>query len=514
MFRTLFAVAFIGIVTQLTGLAHAQPIGSGQLGGPCEAGSQFCAQSVCDQNLGICVACGMPGEFACEDEEGQPRCHLPSSGYAPVRASNGQDMICGNSESEDCGQVGTLACERNGAPYCYYGSLSGLYCAACGDFGQACCADTVYECDYGSCQGGTCLPDTNTGGSQITAALIDCRFKDAQNLIAALPAGSRAAPQAALDAALVREDRVKALFEASRDISRDARLYYLEEDYGNAALAFRDSIARLQRAKDLTECVSSVLVLDEAIEMTMRTLEQSQTEVAIVIATDALDQCLFDLAAESLAGVPSPSPQRDALLQRLNEMKATEARVLTMYQAAQALNATGKAQLLNNQFQPALASFNAAHSAFGQVRQLTNCDATRNQIDEALAIVGRNILQADEGPPEVTPPAVVSPPAAHVCLDASVPATHIVASYQRYLGGGTSASFMKGQTICGFEGSFSTLSTDALVSYNCDREGDQYLNCRETKRSPITSWNVGPDGVTYHYKRDGNEYWIIVGVLE
>ncbi len=73
---------------------------------------------------------------------------------------------------------------------------------------------------------------------------------------------------------------------------------------------------------------------------------------------------------------------------------------------------------------------------------------------------------------------------------------------------------MKGQTICGFDGSFSILSNDALVSYSCDREGDQYLNCRETKRSPITSWNVGPDGVTYHYNHDGNEYWIVVSVLE
>jgi len=514
MFRTLFTAAFITIATHWAGLAHAQPIEPGQLGGACEAGSQYCAQSVCDQNLNLCVACGMPGEAACEDEEGRFSCHLPSSGYAPVPASNGQNMICGNSESEDCGQVGTLACVREGQPYCNYGALLGAYCVACGDFGQACCSNTVYDCDYGSCQGGTCLPDATAGVSQITTAIIDCRFKDAQNMIAALPVGNRATFQTSLDAAMAREDRVAALFEASRDISREARLSYLAEDFGNAALAYRDSIARLMRAKELTQCVSSLLVLDESLEMTERNLDQSQTEVALGTAARALDLCLFDLADESLAGIPSPNPQRDALMQRADEMRAVEARVLDMYQAAQALNATGKTQLGNSQFAPALTSFNSAHAAFAQVRQLTNCEATRNQIDEALAIVGRNILQADEGPPEVTPPAVVSPSAAHVCLDVSVPATHGVASYQRYLGGGTTASFMKGQTICGFDGSFSILSNDALVSYNCDREGDQYLNCRETKRSPITSWNVGPDGVTYHYSRDGNEYWIIVSVLE
>lgn len=499
MFFTILALLFSTLA------APAQPIGAGSIGGACLA-DQSCGQGVCDQNLDLCIACGMPGEAACTEADGQFSCHLPSRGYAPVPTTNGQQMLCGNPASDDCGQVGALACRRDGAPYCYYGTLAGAYCAACGDYGQACCADTVYECDYGSCQAGTCLPDPNTGGSQITAAIADCRFKDAQSLLAAAPAP---AAQAALTAAMAREARVATLFSAAQDLSRQARLSYLDEDHGNAALAFREAMARLLRASALTQCVSSLLALDESLEIAARGLDQSQTEGALDTARQALGLCLFDLAEESLVSLVS-SPERAALLQRVAERRATEARALTQYQAAQALNTTGQTQLANSQFTQALASFNAAHAGFMQVRQLTHCEDTRSQIDNALAIVGRNILRADEGPQEVAPAAALQASAPHICLDPAIPAPHYVVGYQRYFGGGSTSWEMKDAYICGFYGAFSTLSPEALVAYSCDREGDQYINCRETMRTPVDSWDVVPDGVKVTYRHNGGEYWIVI----
>jgi len=516
MLRAFFTVPFILFLTFANGGGLAQPIGDGAIGGACATDAPACSQGICDQSLGMCVSCGMPGEAACKDESGLLSCYMSDQGYAPVAGSNARNAICGTDSASDCGQVGALACMRDGAAYCYYGTPvgmagSGSYCAACGDFGQACCANTDYQCDYGSCQGGTCLPDSNATEDLISAAIDECRFKEAQSLIHSLPAGTnnRSAGQAELDAAMARENRVNTLFQASQGIARDARLSYLAGDYGNAALAYRDAMARLQRAKELTQCVTSLIVLDEGIEINKRDIDQSQGGVSFAVATDALDLCLFDLAEESLVSIPSPNPQRDALLQRVSEMRATEAQVLISYQAAQALNTTGKAQLERGAFADALASFNAAHGAFMQTRQLTNCPDTQNQIDEALAIVGRNILRADEGPTEVGP----APTAPHICLDSSIPATHTVASYQRYLGGGQ-GFIMKEQFICDFRGDFTTLSKSELVSYDCDRDGDQYINCREIGRYPVTSLEVLQNGVVYNYENRNNEFWIVVDDIE
>ncbi len=71
---------------------------------------------------------------------------------------------------------------------------------------------------------------------------------------------------------------------------------------------------------------------------------------------------------------------------------------------------------------------------------------------------------------------------------------------------------MKEQFICGLDSSFSIFSESALVAYSCDREGDQYINCREVKRRPVDSRAVVDDGVTYRF--ENGDYWIVIFEIE
>ena len=513
-------ISLISLIMAWAVIGNAQPTDPGSIGGACLSENPTCVTGVCDSSIGICVPCGMPGEAACQMADGQLDCYLTDWGYAPGAA--GQLPICVNDTIDDCGQVGAAACLRNGQPYCYYGVLTGAagsgqsYCAACGDIGQACCLDTVYDCDYGTCQSGKCLPSSSTAQDQISAAIQACRFPEAQQLIDTSAGG--ASLQADLDKAMAREDRVRILFEASRDIAREARADSVASDPGNAALKFHAALDRLQRARALSQCAASLLVLDEGIAMTERNIKQTHSDVALAEAESAIGLCLFDQAQRALGNVIAPTEQHDILAQRLTEAKAREARVLQIYTEAQALNVTGKQQLANDQFEQALLSFNAAHRLITQAQQLTNCTITRAQIDDALARVGRNILLAADGPPEVTDPSVgivgpiTNPTAAHPCLDLDIPVDYMVSGYRRYIGGGGTAWMMKGPYICGFEGTYSTLTAAEMVAFVCDVEGGQYSNCRETKRTPVDSWEPVDDGITYRF--NNGDFWIVLHPME
>ncbi len=402
--RQLFGILSLMIaLSALTNPVGAQSIESGVWGGACLSGDVPCSQGVCDRSLGLCVPCGMSGQAACRTADGKFSCSLTSWGETPV-ATTGGKMICLTATSTDCGQIGSAACLRNGKPYCYYGTVVtssitkvAAYCASCGDFGQACCVDTAYICDYGVCENGKCLPPQNATRDQIIAAIDDCRLKDARGLIDALPTGTTFIDEVRdlLGKAKKREDQVRALFKVAKETARTAKRQYFSEDYGNSALTFYETMAQLQKARNLTQCPSIRTVLDEGIAMTQRNIDRSQTEVLLNTAESAITLCLFDLARQELDKISTPNEKYDALVQRLNEAEATKTRVVSVYNKGKKLNIKGKKQLGNKQFTAALASFTAAHEMISRARQLTNCAETRDVIDEALAAVGRNIMRAD-----------------------------------------------------------------------------------------------------------------------
>ena len=507
------------------GLAQSAQPDAGVVGGACMAGDTPCWVGVCDTSLGgsgMCVPCGMPGEAACLSPDGALSCHLAGMGFAPISSAEGMP-ICATSDSTDCGEVGLTACLRDGQPYCYRGALvhrdGEAYCASCGDIGQACCLDTKYQCDYGSCQGGICLGQVTAGRDQIIALIDDCRLSEARGLIDALPAGTSYldADQPALDAADKRENEVRTLFAAAKDIARAAKADYTAEDYGNAEQKFRNALAELQKARALTRCPRTRLVLDEGLAVTQRNIDRSQTNVSFATVEQAIKICEFGLAHAALDQIAATDPRRAVLAQRLDEVEGTEKRVLGIYNEARALNSKGKRQLENGDFATASANFAAARDLFTRTRQLTNCLSTRNTIDDALAAVGRNIIRVDifradqdqEGVYDNLGVDLYDLDGAHPCLDSSVPVDNYVAGYKRYFGGGTTSSPMKGRYICGYGGAFSILSQSALVAYRCDRNGDRYENCREVKRQTVDSQVTGADGIVTHVL-DGGDYWIVV----
>lgn len=503
------------------GASTAQPFDAGAVGGACLDADTPCLQGICNTDIGLCVPCGMPGQAACQTETGGYSCNLAGLGFSPRIAGGGKLPICVSSASADCGEVGLAACLRDGALTCYRGTLVGTSCAACGDIGQACCADTAYACDYGTCHGGTCLPKPVSAQDQIINAIDDCQFSEAQNLIAALPAGTTylAEVQAALVAALDRESQVLDLLNTANGLSSSARSHLFANDHGNAALDFHAALARLRLALELTKCPSNRNVLENAITAAEQNIEQAQSGVALAQAQAAIDFCLFDTARTILAEIPSPNAQRDALAARTTEIVATESRVQGVVIEGWALNNTGDQQLANGQYEHALASYNAAHDMFMRARQLTNCPDIRSAMDDALALAGRNILLADEGPAEVSDQPVTpgipitGSDTMHPCLDLlSAPADYYVSGYQRGLGGGGTFWLMYGQYICGMGGQFSTLNEAELVAYSCDRDGNQYTNCRVTNRNLVESWDVEDGTITYHF--DGGDYWIVLTPAE
>tara|TARA_R110000751_G_scaffold234229_10_gene335903 strand:+ start:18380 stop:19945 length:1566 start_codon:yes stop_codon:yes gene_type:complete len=415
LFRSLFYVFFLTLSVAST--AHSAPIG--QIGGACEDDGFRCNQGTCDRSAGakgLCVSCGMPGEAACETTPGKFECNLAGMGFDAVEMPGGK-RVCVSSQSKDCGEVGLKACLRDGQAYCYRGSAiaarngAAVYCQSCGDYGQPCCTGTDLKCDYGTCQGGLCLPGTGKGANatrdQILDAIAECRFREARGHINALPAKAAFAAevQATLEAATRREQDVARLYAQAKSSARSAKSFFDDGDYGNAALEFDKVLADLDRARQQTQCSRTMAVLDDALDMTLRNLARSNEQVALMIASDAIGLCNFSLAREELAGIANLTDERDRIQVRLDQAVSIENRVRAVYTEGQRLNRQGNDQLADDQMARAEASYGAAHAQFSNARQLTNCIDTRNIIDEALAAVGRNIMRVENAKSDKAKPA-------------------------------------------------------------------------------------------------------------
>lgn len=359
---------------------------------------------------------------------------------------------------------------------------------------------------------------------QILDAIAGCRLNEARGLIAGLPDDTAflTEVQAVADAADRRDAKVRGLFGQAKDMAQAARADYVAGDYGNAALQYREALSVLATARNMAQCARTVGVLEDALAMTRRNADRANDRIALAEGKDAIGLCLFKLAGESVGQIIHLTDERAALAADLGLALRIEVRVRAIYKAGGALNTTGKAHLEAQRFAEALAAFEAAHTEFEKARQLTNCTETRDVIDSALAVVGRNIMRANVDLPDPATPADPSAPAdpsspaapaapvtagPHPCLDPSVPIDATVSTYTS-MGGGMSYRVMKGPYICDGAEDFDILGQDSLASYDCDRDGDRYVNCRETKRRPMHSWEKVHDGITYRF--DNAKYWIVV----
>lgn len=135
----------------------------GDIGDVC-ASDGWCDAGVCIN--GLCQVCGRPGDRCCPGNV----CYYASEGYS---CNNAGYCINPNDPYEVyCGHAGRPQCSW--APgTCYSGYPWNGMCIACGDYYQPCCPDTAYECDYGDCVNGTCVPTSSSttnppGGSDTT----------------------------------------------------------------------------------------------------------------------------------------------------------------------------------------------------------------------------------------------------------------------------------------------------------------------------------------------------------
>ena len=398
----------LGVLVCALGLgrpAFAQ-ISAGEIGGACYSDGT-CSNGVCiggAGTAGFCAPCGMPGQKACPSQDpNQPAwCHLSGSGFETVATEQGS--FCIDSGSSDCGQVGTAACDRDGQSFCYYGILSasraGAICIACGGLGEACCSGTDLICDTGTCQGGVCLPRPDTRGlrGQIEEAISECRLSEAQGRIDALPAGTAFADdmRALLKEAQALEDKARRLFDQGRNSAREARMFYDQGDYGNAALTFHRVLVLLNEARDATRCTQVMAVIDDGIDMTLRNLARSEDGVALVTAEEAIDLCSFAMAREELAKVVGATVQRDRVQELLDQAVTTEQRVREAYAEGLRLSAEGDGQFAQGSYQRASSSYQSARTAFLKARQITQCADTRTTIDQAVAVTGRDIMRAED----------------------------------------------------------------------------------------------------------------------
>jgi hypothetical protein len=148
------------IVVQSISFAQ-QGTGPGYPGYTCVGGpGGYCFETPCVN--GVCTSCGQPGYFCCPGGD----CYFEDEGYTCITG------YCINPTSQSCGQVGLPACvDPVNGPYCFTGVEDAGDCIACGqDYWQPCCPNTQYECDYGECIAGICVPEdqASSGGGDDT----------------------------------------------------------------------------------------------------------------------------------------------------------------------------------------------------------------------------------------------------------------------------------------------------------------------------------------------------------
>ncbi len=515
---------FLSVLVLLAGLlpVSAQSIDQGEIGGRCLSEDR-CLTGVCNDR-GMCVACGQVGQPACLDANQRPVCTSLSTDPAPLARGG---SVCVSDSGRDCGHIGEPACAYETGPFCYYGVASSLrgggsICLDCGDYGQPCCPGTDKPCDYGTCQNGSCLPKVVSLKSEILKAIADCQGKDARALIARLPQGSvlQQEMQAAYDRADRREDEVRALFEQARSLSREARAAFNRGDVTGARPKLLQARQLLEQARAKTACPKTHSTLDEGIALVNSNLDKTRAGDAVRKVADAIKACDFTAAKEALAQVSKQDPNYAAIRKRYEEARSWEERLRKSYDEGYDLYKRGNQLLKANRDQEALRSFKRAHELFTRVRKETECQRARDVATAALHEVSARIEMAEAflkaagkgktGQPKNSGamPGRYQPVAGpHPCLDPSVKPTHTAAGYTP-LGGGQSTIYIKGNFICDYEGSFSILSGSELINYYCKRDGNRFVECKETDRDRLTKTIRHKGFTTYEF--DNKKFWLDV----
>lgn len=528
----------------ITAAEAQQRIPAGDFGGACIGPERTCNEGICGP-LGLCVSCGLEGQPACIDSNGSPYCTFPAYGYRPLEIG-GRQQFCLTMDTEDCGQIGLPACDDGDAPFCRQGVAllvmgRGTFCQACGDFGQACCPDTAYPCDYGTCQSGVCLPDKSRSGqtgtpppasqggqpspAEIHAALDDCRLNDARAMLAALPDDARELDDlsARVSRAIRRENNVRALYDDAQAKVSEARAHFKADRIDQAALAFDVAKDLLKAAQRTSDCPRTIATIEEAIEIILRNEAATLTKLDMQIVADHIALCNFEEAGDMLDALPDDEPGKAALQARLGSALDRESRVIEMYRSAKSQHDIGKARMTDRDFAGAADLFAEARDGFLRARQLTRCPEFRDRISQAIAVAGRNLDRAQTvaipenmRPPERYTPGTDLPTArvdpmpadSHPCLNPSVDRDAYVLGYQKGLGGGGRSFDLKGPFICDFNGSFTVLSGGMLTGYSCTTDGQRYVDCESHWAERISSEEAVHDGYVYRYRDDAS--WIVV----
>nr|WP_319483059.1 hypothetical protein [uncultured Cohaesibacter sp.] len=549
--RLLFAILVAIVLAEPVFGQTAAPIPDGAYGGACRADGMSCDSGLCDQTRNLCVSCGLEGAPACIGHDGKPVCIFPSYGYRPL-SLGGRQLYCFTRNSKDCGHVGLSACENGAIPVCYFGirvvaSDGQSFCAACGDYGQPCCADA--SCAYGTCQNDVCLPDKPAGGASqpsasgdqqaksgsdkatILAAVADCRLTEARALHASIDPNVAWYDEVTrvLLVAVERENKVRTLYDRAIVRQASAQRMVGQGDHDNALQDFLAAGDLLRDAQRLSQCKPTLEVIAEAIVINRRSSATTRAVAQVALAEKDIGLCDFSIAQELLDGVPVDTPRRAVVLQKLAEARDREGRVERMYDAARNLHRLADERVRAGQPGQALEMLQDARQGLVNARQLTDCRNYRDRISDALRVIGGSIemtesrvkaAEADRIPQRYdgpSSPAPVDPgqPVAgqpHPCRDNSVPVDASASFYAQYSGGGGSY-MIKRPYLCDppyIDIPFAVLGGGSMTLYACARKGDHFVNCQA--KETITFTDIRPEGkgTGYFWGKEGAWRWMVI----
>lgn len=522
-----FRVVLAMLLMVLSGApALAQGV-AGDIGGPCLADGT-CSNGVCTGGAGasgICAPCGMPGQRACPatGAAGQTPCHLAGWGYVPVDTAQG--TICANPSSSDCGQVGTLACDRDGRDFCYFGVATpgpgGIVCQACGGLGEACCTGTDRVCDTGTCQNGICRLVKVAPSSTIRAAIIACDFDAARAALARMPASDpdRDMLERWLGDAEQLEKSAADFARFGDEAMERARRAFGAGDPLAALDSHRAAREAFERARGLSRCPATAAAMDRRLGEATAEVERLMQRAPGEEFARQLAACDFAKAREAVelaeqAGIAQAASMR----KRLEEARTAERQAREAFSRGRNQTSRGNGFLRAGRYADAVETYKTARMAFTQARDLTICAVTRDAIADAVRDLGFNELiaadaAAKSGTAAGSPPAGSGPTTSgtHPCLDSSIKPDAAMTSYMRYMGGGHATLYLKGQFICGrrYIGSdFDVFDGSTSTSYDCERKGDSYVNCKVINVDTITKVYTVKDGKDYHYTCGTNQCWM------
>lgn len=132
-------------------------------------------------------------------------------------------------------------------------------------------------------------------------------------------------------------------------------------------------------------------------------------------------------------------------------------------------------------------------------------EASRNRKKELKPKESESHNVVDKEPSSTSKP--------HPCLDPSIAVDNYVTFYEQYAGGGQIRYRCKGHYLCDTRrkrDSFEIFNGSTVTSYQCDKEGDRYVNCKETRTDNITEIKQKQDCTEYYFQCRGHWCWMAV----